>query len=164
MMMSSMVEMLGAMPDQFERAFALVPHDALRWTPESWEGIPGETFSAIGQACHIRDIERDGYHVRIQRMLDEDHPDLVSLDGYALAVERRYDDADPTAALREFRDARAQTIALLARVTNADLRRTGTFAEYGTISLAGLIHFLGSHDQQHLACMQWLLGKIASRA
>jgi hypothetical protein len=30
--------------------------------------------------------------------------------------------------------------------------------------MRGLVHFLCSHDQQHLAGLQWLLGKIeASR-
>jgi hypothetical protein len=159
-----MIESLRGMPDEIERVFAQVPRDAWTWSPESWEGIPGEAFSAIGQACHLRDIEVDGYHVRIQRMLTETHPDLVSIDGYALVVERHYDDADPHAALAAFREARVQTLTMLERVSAADLRRTATFAEYGSITLAGLLHFLASHDQQHLACMHWLLGKIASRA
>lgn len=162
-MITTTLQTLRAMPDQFESVFELVPRSAWTWTPESWDGIPGESFSAIGQACHIRDIEIDGYHVRIRRMLEEQQPDLVSIDSYALAVERRYDECDPAQALTAFRAARAETLALLARVTDDDLQRTGTFAEYGSITLQGLIHFLSSHDQQHLACMQWLLGKIASR-
>ncbi len=33
---------------------------------------------------------------------------------------------------------------------------------YRTLSLRGLLHYPSSHDQQHLAGLQWLLGKIAS--
>jgi hypothetical protein len=32
----------------------------------------------------------------------------------------------------------------------------------GAVTLAGLIQYLCSHDQQHLACLHWLLGRIAS--
>ncbi len=30
----------------------------------------------------------------------------------------------------------------------------------GPTTLRGLVHYLCSHDQQHLAGLQWLLGKI----
>jgi hypothetical protein len=36
------------------------------------------------------------------------------------------------------------------------------FAEYGRLTLRALIHYLRSHDQQHLAGIQFLAGKIAS--
>jgi len=38
----------------------------------------------------------------------------------------------------------------------------GGFAEYGALTLRGLLHYLRSHDQQHLACLHWLAGKAAS--
>jgi hypothetical protein len=42
--------------------------------------------------------------------------------------------------------------------------RTAVFEGYGPLSLRSLVHYLCSHDQQHLAGLQWLLGKIeASR-
>src|SRR5262249_52797107 len=111
----------------------------------------------------LRDIEIDGYHVRFRRLLEEENPDLASLDGYQLARERGYARADPVRALAEFRAARRSTLELLARAGADQLKRRGTFAEYGEITLRGLIHYLCSHDQQHLACMYWLLGRMASR-
>ena len=44
------------------------------------------------------------------------------------------------------------------------LAREGFFAEYGPLTLRGLVHYLRSHDQQHLAGIHWLAGKIASEA
>lgn len=42
--------------------------------------------------------------------------------------------------------------------------RTAVFEGYGPLSLRSLVHYLCSHDQQYLAGLQWLLGKIeASR-
>jgi hypothetical protein len=69
------------------RLIRQVPSDRLRWKPEVWDGSPGESFSALEHVCHVRDIERDGYRVRIRRLLDENDPSLVSLDGDELARE-----------------------------------------------------------------------------
>jgi hypothetical protein len=152
-------------PDQLELFYAAIPESHRNWTPPSWDGIPSETFSALGQVCHVRDIEIDGYHVRIQRTLAEDNPVLVSLDGYVLERERGYAAADAREALAAFRAARAQTMDMLAALPPEALERTAEFEDYGTLTLRSLVHYLCSHDQQHLAGLQWLLGKIdASRA
>ena len=153
---------LAEMPDQLERAIRLVRRDRLAWKPESWGGSPGETFSALEHVCHLRDIEQEGYHVRIRRMLEESNPSLVSLDGDAIARERHYESADLGAALQSFRRARATTVERLGAVSDVELARAGEFAEYGRLTLLSLIHYLRSHDQQHLAGIQWLAGKIAS--
>jgi len=159
---SDLLSELADMPRQLEQALRLVPSDRIGWKPESWGGCPSETFSALGQVCHLRDIERDGYHVRIRRMLDETNPSLESLDSYEMERERRYESADLDAALGAFRSARAVTVRQLRSLSDAQLARTGEFAEYGRLTLRALIHYLRSHDQQHLAGMQWLAGKIAS--
>lgn len=151
---------LASMPDRLEEAFRLVPPPRYNWTPPSWEGIPGERFSPLGQICHVRDIEVDGYQVRIARMLAEESPDLASLDSYEIANARHYDAADPAEALAAFRKARGKTLQLLQGITDEQFARRGTFAEYGALTLKSLVHYLASHDNQHLACMDWLLGQI----
>jgi len=162
MLSADLLTELAEMPDQLERAIRFVRRDRLAWRPESWGGSPGETFSALEHVCHLRDIEQDGYHVRIRRMLEEPHPSLLSLDGDAIARERDYASADLGAALLAFREARATTVERLRAVTEAELARSGEFAEYGRLTLLGLLHYLRSHDQQHLAGIQWLAGKVAS--
>lgn len=62
--------------------------------------------------------------------------------------------------LAEFRTARRRTIDIVSRLTPAQLARTAAFEGYGALTVRGLVHYLCSHDQQHLAGMQWLLGKI----
>lgn len=155
---------LAAMPDRLEAAFRLVPEGRRTWTPASWEGIPGERFSPLGQVCHVRDIERDGYRVRFARMLHEDGPALVSLDSYELASLRNYDGADPEEALASFRAARTATLRVLEGLGAEQLERRGTFAEYGPLTLRSLVHYLASHDHQHLACLDWLLGQLHAEA
>jgi hypothetical protein len=65
----------------------------------------------------------------------------------------------------DFRAARAATLALLRGLDDRDLARRADFEGYGPVSLRSLVHYLCSHDQQHLAGLQWLLGKVdAARA
>jgi hypothetical protein len=153
---------LASFPAQLEACYAAVPVQYGNWAPQSWEGIPSEPFTPLGQLCHVRDIEIDGYLVRIQRVLHEAHPLLASIDGAALARERSYANAHAADALAAFRAARAQTMALLAGVTPQQFTRTAVLEGYGPVTLRSLPHYLCSHDQQHLAGLQWLLGKIAA--
>ena len=62
--------------------------------------------------------------------------------------------------LGAFRAARVNTLALLAGLTPSQFARTGVLEGYGPLTLRSLVHYLCSHDQQHLAGLQWLLGKI----
>ena len=80
-----------------------------------------------------------------------------------LEREQRYEATDLKAALAAFRDARSATLQQLRSLSDVHLARTAKFAEYGRVSLRGVVHYLRSHDQQHLAGIHWLAGKIASR-
>lgn len=151
---------LEAFPRQLEAHFAAVPVAFRNWAPPSWDGIPSEPLTAVEQICHVRDIEIDGYHVRFHRALHEANPTLESIDTAALARERAYGSADAAAALGAFCVARRQTVELLTRLTPAELRRGALFEGYGAVTMLSLVHYLCSHDQQHLAGLQWLLGKI----
>ncbi len=156
---------LAAFPDQLEAHYAAFPPEAARWAPASWDGVPSEPLTAIEQLCHVRDIEIDGYHVRIRRTLAEERPTLASIDTDALARERAYARDDATRALTAFREARAHTLEMISGLSEAQLARTAVFEGYGALTLQSLIHYLCSHDQQHLAGLQWLLGKFdAQRA
>jgi len=161
-MLSATLSALEAFPDQLEALFHAFPHDRTHWVPGSWEGCPSETFTALEQICHVRDIEVDGYHLRFSRMLSETSPALASIDSDALAKERGYAAATPAQVFESFRAARQETVALLRTLSDDQLARSGTFDGYGSLTLRALIHYLSSHDQQHLAGLQWLLGKVAS--
>ena len=125
------------------------------------DGVPSEPFTPIEQVCHVKDIEIDGYHERLRRTLEELNPLLASLDGEVLARERCYSAADAAVVFAQFRDARAKTIELVSKLTPLQLRRAAEF-EGRAVTLRGLVHNLCSHDQQHLAGMQWLLARMAS--
>ncbi|HEY6644964.1 DinB family protein [Povalibacter sp.] len=151
---------LTVFPDQLEAHYRAIPSELRHWAPASWEGIPSEYLTAIEQICHVRDIEIEGYQVRFRRTLEEDTPALAQIDTDAFAKDRAYASQDVEAALTQFRAARARSIELLATLTPEQLARRASFDGYGSLTLRSLVHYLCSHDQQHLAGLQWLLGKM----
>ena len=159
-MNTTTISALRAFPGQLEAHYAAVPAEFKHWAPRSWDGVPSEPLTAIEQVCHVRDIEIEGYHVRFQRTLDESDPVLASLDTEALARDRGYAASNVDDAFKAFREARVETVALLTSLSAAQFDRTAVFEGYGPVTLRGLMHYLCSHDQQHLAGLQWLLGKM----
>lgn len=151
---------LATFPGQLEAHYAAIPPQFRHWTPDSWEGIPSEHLTAIEQIWHVHDVEIDGYHVRFRRTLSEDNPSLPALDTDALARDRSYATLEVTEAFMAFRAARAETLRLLGGLTVQQMNRTAIFEGYGPLTLLSLVHYLCSHDQQHLAGLQWLLGKM----
>ena len=151
---------LADFPAQLDAHYGAIPDVHKHWKPASWEGIPSEQLTAIEQLCHVRDVEIDGYQIRFQRTLHEDKPHLPALDTDALARDREYHKQDAARVLAEFRAARAKTLEMLKALGSQQLARRAEFEGYGQTTLKGLIHYLCSHDQQHLAGLQWLAGKI----
>jgi hypothetical protein len=158
--MDEMLRSLGEFPASLEKLFARVPPAQIQVRPKVWDGIPGEQFSALEMLCHLRDIEIDGYRNRFRRTAAEESPLLPSLDGYAMAAERKYSQSDPHRVLAEFRAAREQTLQQLRALPSGAWQRTANFEGHGPVTLRGLAELLASHDQQHLACLHWLLAKL----
>ncbi|MCA3213667.1 MAG: DinB family protein [Burkholderiales bacterium] len=155
---------LQTFPDQLQSLYEAFPQEATAWAPASWDGVPSEALTAIEQICHVRDIEIDGYQVRLRRTRDEWNPFLSSIDTDALARERGYRQQVATAVLSSFRTARAETVQTIRALSPAEMERPARFEGYGPVTLRSLVHYLASHDQQHLSGLQWLLGKFSGRS
>ena len=155
---------LAEFPQQLAAHYAAIPAELKHWRPASWAGIPSEHYTAHEQICHVRDIEIDGYQVRLRRTLEEMHPFLPGVDGDALAIERSYATSDAAAVLEDFRAARSRTLDVISQLTPEQFARTAEFEDYGNVTVRSLVHYLCSHDQQHLAGLQWLLGQIEGLA
>src|SRR6266567_2011029 len=81
---NSLLSKLQAMPDFLEASFGTVsPLEAA--TPG-----PNGAFSPVEHCWHLADLEREGYAVRIRRLLEEDNPGLPDFDGARIARERSY--------------------------------------------------------------------------
>jgi len=118
-------------------------------------GNRGE-FSLVEQACHLRDLEREGYLVRARRMLAETAPELQGFDGDRIAAERDYRTQDARRAVQDFIAARAELVAIFRAAAPADFERGATF-EGRRITLASLLAMVAEHDRGHREEIQEIL-------
>jgi hypothetical protein len=153
------INALAAFPDRLRNSFNSFPVNRTGWKPSLWDGIPSERLSAIEQVCHIRDVEIEGYRTRFHRTRTELAPVLPDLEGESMARERNYAGADPVAVLQEFAAARMETVDTIRGFSPFELQRRAIFEGRPT-TLAGLVHFLCSHDYQHLSGLHWLLARM----
>lgn len=153
------IDALTVFPSQLKSFFDSFPVDSQSWAPPSWEGIPSESLTAIEHISHVLDVEIEGYKVRFNRIRSEIAPVLPDLPGELMAAQRRYVNYDAATVLSSLASARVETIETIRSFTPKELDRVGVF-EGARTTLAGLVHFLCSHDQQHLAGLQWLLAKL----
>jgi hypothetical protein len=147
---------LGAMPSFLAGALASVPSADL-----ARQAVPAE-FSLVEHACHLRDVEREGYLVRVRRMLAEREPALQPFDGGAVAAARDYPSQDAFGAAREFAAARAELVAAIAPLTPQQLAREGTFGGE-RVCFADVIAMMVEHDRGHREEIERLLAQLGSQ-
>jgi hypothetical protein len=144
------LEFLAQTPQRVATLIAGFDRDALRHRPAP------DAFSAVEQVCHLRDIEHDGYTVRVRRVLEENNPQLDGINGSQLALERDYQAQDAMSALAAFDAARQASLLLLKEASEADLARQCTLEGSTNLTLAGLAGLIREHDSEHLAELESL--------
>ena len=136
---------------------------SLQLTPEKIRGLitgvsaqdlclknsPAE-FSILEHVCHLRDIEVEGYVLRVRRILSEEKPALPDIDGSRLAMERDYNRDNLASALRAFSQARDANVQMLQNISENQLNREGELEGTGTITLGRLLNLQREHDEEHL--------------
>jgi hypothetical protein len=126
---------------------------------------PAELFSPVEQAWHLADLEREGFGVRIDRLLQEHEPQLPDFDGTAVALARNYRARSLADGLRAFDDARRENLAKLQRIADSDWERSGTQEGIGKVSLCDMPVFLRQHDAAHREeVRRWFQGLANSAA
>jgi len=106
-------------------------------------------WSAVEHICHLRDIEQEGYAVRITKLLTEDQPLLEDIDGDRLAIERAYINQDFNAALDAFINVRAINVGAIRELSADQLSKSGMF-DNSPISLLDLLKKMREHDEEHI--------------
>jgi DinB superfamily len=141
--LSDIIAFLEETPEAVRRLREGLVADDLRMKAD------GGGFSFVETVCHLRDIEREGYGVRIERILGEDGPSLPDVKGARLALERRYNEQGFDDGLAAFEQARARNLSALRAATGEQLERRGTLEGAGEITLAGLAALMCEHDRGH---------------
>jgi len=139
----ALVGRLAAMPDFLEVTFARLDR-----TEAAERGRNGEP-SPVEQCWHLADLEREGYAVRIRRLLDETNPALPDFDGTQVAHERNYRAKPLSAALHAFREARAANLAALRQAEAGDWLRAGVQEGVGPVALCDIPAMMDEHDEAH---------------
>lgn len=142
---------LRSMPAALEERLAGLSETQLRFKPGT------DSFSVLESICHLRDIEVEGYALRLRLLLETENPALPDLDGNALARERRYDRQPFQPALETFLIARRGNLQRLAAATEADLGRRGRLEKVGEVTLGRLLELWVDHDRGHVQELDDLL-------
>ena len=119
-----------------------------------------DEFSLVDQACHLRDIEEEGYTLRIRRLLREEGPELIDFDGTGIAAARDYRKQDLGAALTALDLARRQNVALLSDLPAPAFQRRGRLGDLGEITLERLTELMLEHDATHRQELEALLAAL----
>ena len=134
---------LAAMPAFLQESFgALAAQEARR------RGT-SDTFAPVEQCWHLADLEREGFAVRIQRLLSETAPLLADFDGARVAEEGQYLERSLADGLEAFRAARLATLEQLGGIAPHDWSRTGTQQGAGTVALRDIPKMMAAHDAGH---------------
>jgi len=150
-----LLEFLAATPMKVRELSRDFASDELKRRPFANE------FSFLENVCHLRDIEQEGYTVRISKLLNERDPVLPDIDGAKLARERDYNSEDFETALREFERLRENNVRVLSNLQSESLSRGGMFEVVGPITLKTLAGMMREHDEAHRVELsglhEWLL-------
>ncbi|MBI4484215.1 MAG: DinB family protein [Acidobacteria bacterium] len=140
------LDVLQSTPDQLKAAVAGLPPRLLRWTP-----APGK-WSILEIVCHMRDMERDAYRARYRRVLEEENPRLMDIDGDALAQELDYRSMKLGEVLRDWRRLRKENLKLLRKVSDAQWRRAGQHSVAGWMTMEDFLKRQAvGNDRAHLS-------------
>ncbi len=124
------------------RALEGFPTDKLSAHP-----IPGK-WSAAEIIHHLADSEMTSA-IRLRRLLVEDNPAIQGYDEALFATRLDYNSRDIAPAMDAFRAARATTVQLLERLTEADWQRKGTHSESGEYGTEIWLKSYAAHAHDH---------------
>ena len=145
---------LESTPALLSRAAALLSPAEARRRPAAGG------FSLLENVWHLADLERDGYGVRIRRILAEAEPALLNFDGDRIARERGYQERDIDRGIVCFARARRQNLEALARLSPGQWKRAGAQEGVGRVTLEDIPRMMAEHDRAHGGEMARLLAEI----
>jgi HAD superfamily hydrolase (TIGR01549 family) len=120
--------------------------------PAEGEWSPGEVL------CHLRDVEREVFLPRLQKVTQEDNPFLSGRDTDQWAEERRYIEQDGLQALQDFTQTRMEQLALLEELKPEEWSRSARHAIFGPTRLHELVNITAGHDRLHIRQVYRSLG------
>lgn len=108
----------------------------------------GDGWTARRVAHHLADSEMTSA-LRLRRMIAEDTPAIMGYPEAVWAERVHYDDRPVGASLEAFRWARASTVEILKRMSEAEWARKATHSELGAYSVEEWLEIYARHAHEH---------------
>ncbi len=137
-----LIERYAAGPALIETALALVPAAALQWRP-----APGK-WSVHEVIVHCADSETNA-HMRVRYLIGEATPTIAGYDEAHWAVAMDYHAHPLDLALATIRAVRANTLPLLARLSEQQWRRTGHHTQLPSYGMERWLEAYAEHLEIH---------------
>ena len=119
--------------------------------PVAWAHEPTpDDWSLTELVCHMRDTEREIHHMQIKLFKEQNEPFIPRPDTSVWASQRDYLHENGKAALKEFNDARRETLALLQNIEKKEWGRKARHAIFGPTNFLEVISFIADHDRMHV--------------
>jgi FMN phosphatase YigB (HAD superfamily) len=119
-----------------------------------------DDWSLTELICHLRDTEREIHHMQINLFNEQDEPFIPRPDTGVWASQRDYLHEDGGLALKEFNEARGETIRLLKNIKVENWKRKARHAIFGPTNFLEVANFITDHDRMHIQQAWAALKKI----
>ncbi|MBI5351784.1 MAG: DinB family protein [Chloroflexi bacterium] len=117
----------------------------------AWIDKPApDDWSLTELICHLRDTEREIHHMQIKLFSEQSEPFIPRPDTSVWASQRDYLHEDGKSALREYNDARRETLELLKNIAKDDWSRKARHAIFGPTNFLEVVSFIADHDRMHI--------------
>jgi len=131
-------------PIILEKIVSLASEDQLHWKPSM------ERWSISEVLAHLADVEVAGFRERIERMVQEEMPQLAMYDQDAQYKAGRYTGGKAREHLKVFCHERDRSLSFLRYGSPAILARKGRHSQIGSITVAHIMNELAFHDLGHI--------------
>ena len=130
--------------------------DAASWSLKSARG----EWSLTELICHLRDTEREVHQMQVKLFKDQAEPFIPRPDTSVWASQRDYLHENGALALKEFNDARRETIDFLKNISADDWGRKARHAIFGPTNFLEVVGFFADHDRMHVQQAWTILRKM----
>lgn len=109
-----------------------------------------DDWSLTELICHLRDTEREIHHMQIGLFKEGNEPFIPRPDTSVWASQRDYLHEDGALALKEFNEARRETVCMLKNIPMEEWDRKARHAIFGPTNFLEVIGFFADHDRMHI--------------
>lgn len=149
--------------DQLERFARILPTLVDGIDPIDLRWKPGNgAWSILEVICHLGDEEVDDFRTRLRLTLESPATDWPSIDPAKWAIERRYNEKNPSEAIDHFVRGREASIKWLRSIKDFNPESTHTHPKFGSMKAGELLTAWVAHDALHLRQIAKRMHQLAS--